>query len=215
MGGVAGSSPSRRILGIFKAGCGLLCSLGRERALGACDDWRHYLRVSTGMDSTFTLGFRITLPSVFVLTAALVLRRTSRFGFFVVLRLAPSALAGLAFRRGVFGLLRVTRRTVRAAGFAAFPSAVSLSSYLAATPSAGVGFSLMFATLRRQQGRRNVNLPLRLREAREEPGLTSIPNQRLTPRPLSLLADQHCQARSRSLVRARASFAILTSSAIS
>ena len=51
--------------------------------------------------------------------------------------------------------------------------------------------------------------------AHEEPSLTRIPKHSLTPRPQSIRAVQHFHARSRSLVRARASFASLTSSAIS
>src|ERR1017187_6801896 len=74
------------------------------------------------MGEAFALGFRMTcFLTAFVLTDTLVLRLTTRFGFFGVLRLAPLALARPGLRRGTFGFVRTTRRTVRAAGFTAFP----------------------------------------------------------------------------------------------
>ena len=77
---------------------------------------------ATGMGEASSLGFRMSrLLTGFTLAAVLVLGRTGSLGFFVV-SLSPSlGSAGMGFRRRVFGMLRVTRRIVRAAGFTAFP----------------------------------------------------------------------------------------------
>lgn len=78
--------------------------------------------LTTEMGGAFALGFRTTrLLTFFTLAVARGLRLADSFGFVVVLRLRTFRLAGLAFRRGAFGLLRGTRRTACAAGFAAFP----------------------------------------------------------------------------------------------
>jgi hypothetical protein len=95
-----------------------------------------------------------------VLVAALVLRRRRVAGLFALLLLARFALAGLAFRREVLGFLPVARRTVRAAGLAVLPERGFFLFILAATPSAGVGFSLTPLRLRGRPERRNGNLPL-------------------------------------------------------
>lgn len=77
---------------------------------------------SSRRGEALALGFRMTFfLAAFVLTAALGLRLTIRFGFFGGLPLLPFALAGLGLRRRVLGLPRGTRRTGRAAGFTAFP----------------------------------------------------------------------------------------------
>ena len=77
---------------------------------------------ATGMGEASSLGFRMShLLTGFTLAAVLVLGRTGSLGFFVV-SLSPSlGSAGMGFRRRVFGMLRVTRRIVRAAGLTAFP----------------------------------------------------------------------------------------------
>ena len=74
------------------------------------------------MEGAFALGFGMTrFLTVFALTAALVLRLTISAGFFAVLRLARLTLTGLGLWRGAFGFVGAARRTVRAAGFTAFP----------------------------------------------------------------------------------------------
>src|ERR1039458_8441320 len=74
------------------------------------------------MGEAFALGFRTTrFLTVFVLTATLGLLLATSLDFVWVLRLPPLALARLGLRRGTFGFVRTTRRTVRAAGFTAFP----------------------------------------------------------------------------------------------
>jgi hypothetical protein len=61
---------------------------------------------ATGIGVASALGFRTTrLLTRFTLAAVLVLARTGRFGFFVVLLLATLALAEMEFRRRVFALL--------------------------------------------------------------------------------------------------------------
>ena len=70
----------------------------------------------------FALGLRmIRLLALLTLATVRVLPLAGFFGFLVVLLLRPFPLAGVAFRRGDFGLLRGARRTARTAGFAAFP----------------------------------------------------------------------------------------------
>ena len=103
-------------------GFGLLRWDGLGLLLRGCDYRRHRLFARSGNGRSFTLGFRMTrFLVVFALAAVLVLPRAGSFGFFGVLPLPPLALAGLGFRRGVFGFVRAARRTVRAAGFTAFP----------------------------------------------------------------------------------------------
>ena len=77
---------------------------------------------AAGMGETSSLGLRTTrLLTDFTLAAVLVLGLAGSLGFFVV-SLSPSlGSAGMGFRRRVFGMLRVTRRIVRAAGLTAFP----------------------------------------------------------------------------------------------
>src|ERR1035441_9363885 len=140
MGSEMGSSPSRRIGGTFRPGSGC-ASLSRRRsatrlpgaltgsgraAADSCSgtatsgDTGRLLAIGKG--KTLALGLRMTgFLAVFAFTATLVLRLTRSLAFFAGLRLAPLALIGLGLRRGVFGLLRVTRRRVRAAGVTAFP----------------------------------------------------------------------------------------------
>jgi hypothetical protein len=77
---------------------------------------------STGMGEASSLDFRMPrLLTSFTLAAVLVLGRTGSLGSFVVLLLPSLGSAGMGFRRRVFGMLRVTRRIDRAAGFTAFP----------------------------------------------------------------------------------------------
>jgi hypothetical protein len=78
--------------------------------------------LATRMGEAPALGFRMArLLTRFTLVAVLVFVRVDSFGFFVVFLLPPLALTALGFRRRVFGWLRVTRRTARAAGFTASP----------------------------------------------------------------------------------------------
>src|ERR1039458_3234100 len=140
MGSEMGSSPSRRIGGIFRPGWGCASPSRRRSATrppGASTDSDGTASGSSsetatsgntgrslaiGKGKTLALGLRRTrFLAVFALTGTLVLRLTRSFAFFAGLRLAPLALVGLGLRRGVFGLLRVTRRTLRAAGVTGFP----------------------------------------------------------------------------------------------
>src|ERR1035441_789963 len=140
MGGENASSPSRRIGGIFRPDSSC-ASLSRRRsatrlpgaltdsdgtASGSCSETATSgntgRSLAIGKGKTLALSLRrARFLAVFALTASLVLRLTSSFAFFAGLRLAPLALIGLGLRRGVFGLHRVTRRRVRAAGVTAFP----------------------------------------------------------------------------------------------
>src|ERR1035441_4008356 len=140
MGSEMGSSPSRRIGGIFRPASGCASLSWRRSATrlpgvltdsdgtasGSCSETATSgntgRSLAIGKGKTLALGLRRTrFLALFALTATLVLRLTRSFAFFAGLRLAPLALVVLGLRRGVFGLLRVTRRRVRAADITAFP----------------------------------------------------------------------------------------------
>ena len=120
---------------------------------------------STGMAGAFDTAFRTTRFLTFVVLAAVpVLRRRRVTGLFLLLLLVGFALVGRVFRREVLGFLRIARRTVRMAGLAVFPVRGFFLFILAATPSAGLGFSLTPLRLRVRLGRCNGNFPLHQRK---------------------------------------------------
>src|ERR1035438_3255112 len=111
MGGENGSSPSRRIGGIFRpaSGCASLSwrraatrlagvltgsdgtASGSSSETATSDNTSRSLAIGKG--KTLALGLRVTgFLAVFVFTATLVLRLTRSFAFFPGLRLAPLAL---------------------------------------------------------------------------------------------------------------------------
>jgi hypothetical protein len=126
----------------------------------------------------FALGFRTTrFLAGLAWVAVLVLALVGILDFLVVLLLRAFSLAGLAFRRGVFGLLRVTRGTVRAAVFTAFARRGLFVLIPGSDPCGGSRIHSDTSTIGRQLGGCNVNLPRSTCEERTHgpPCLTILP----------------------------------------